>query len=362
MPEKNIIDALNDAINLANKFRYCNDKKYSTPLTEELNLNRTRVLFSHNYLKISKQVTPALSNCLNNVFDNLNIDSNNIDAYIYPSHDIQAECLAAGHGDCIIRFSSGLIDLLDDKEIEFVAGHEIAHFLLRHHGCKDAGNESAEYYINKRAQELSADRLGYISCNSLDVALRALMKTMSGLTSKHLRFDISSFIDQIRTADNINVSSGFEVTSTHPSILLRCRALLWFSLVYDKNHENVTSDELKKIDVMIKNDMDKYVDKASRILIDEAKEQVKFWSIVYKIISIGAFTKSEQEKILLEFGDDKLESLKNLLRNLPKNAVEEDISKRLQEAKKDLYEIAPTNYNDDLNKIDKYISSNYLGK
>jgi len=356
MPEKSIADALNDAINLANKFRYCNDKKHSTSLTEEFNLNRTRVFFSHNYLKITKQVTPSLSNCLENAFDNLNIDSNNIDAYIYPSNDIQAECLAAGHGDCIIRFSSGLIDLLDDKEIEFVAGHEIAHFLLGHHGCGDTGNESAEYYINKRAQELSADRIGYISCNSLDVALRALMKTMSGLTSKHLRFDISSFIDQIRSTDNINVSSGLESTSTHPSILLRCRALLWFSLVYNEKHENVTSDELKKIDVMIKNDMDKYVDKASRILIDEAKEQVKFWSFVYKMICTGAFTKPEQEKIRLEFGDDKLESLKNLLRNLPKDVVKEDISGRLQEAKKDFHEIAPLNYDEELNKINTLIS------
>ena len=359
MPESNTTNHLNNAITLADKFRYISDKKNSSSITKDFSLNSTRIFFSHNYLKITKQVTPSLSKCLDNVFNNLNINPEHIDAYIYPSPDIQAECLSSSHNDCIIRFSSGLIELLDDKEIEFVAGHEIGHFLLSHRGCQNTEhNESVEYYINRRAQELSADRIGYISCNSLEVSLRALMKTISGLSSKYLRYDISNFIAQIKTAENIYGLTGIEVNATtHPSIILRCRALLWFSLVYDEKHENIETNDLEKIDLMIKNDMDKYVDKAARVLIDEAKEQVKFWGYVYRVICKDAFSKSDQELIRIEFGNEKLESLKNFLHNQPKSTIKKDILERLEESKRELYNIAPLNYDDVIRQMDNFIST-----
>ena len=70
-------------------------------------------------------------------------------------------------------------------------GHELGHFLLDHHHA-NVGFTSAnpEYFRQRRAQEISVDRLGLLSCGSLDVALRALMKTVSGLTERHLRFDV----------------------------------------------------------------------------------------------------------------------------------------------------------------------------
>ena len=51
--------------------------------------------------------------------------------------------------------------------------------------------------MQERAQELSVDRVGLIACGSVDIAIRALMKTVSGLSSEHLRFDVGTFISQL---------------------------------------------------------------------------------------------------------------------------------------------------------------------
>ena len=90
---------------------------------------------------------------------------------MYASPDLNAECYLGDTSNCIIRFSSSLIDILDKNEFEFVVGHELGHFLLSHQqACVTEKN--LEYYIQQRAQEISADRLGLIACDSLDIALK----------------------------------------------------------------------------------------------------------------------------------------------------------------------------------------------
>ena len=52
--------------------------------------------------------------------------------------------------DCIIRLSSGLIDILENKEIEFVIGHEIGHFIYGHGlALSSSDSESLEFSIQK---------------------------------------------------------------------------------------------------------------------------------------------------------------------------------------------------------------------
>ena len=187
---------------------------------------------------------------------------------MYASPELRAECYASSTIQCIIRFSSSLVDLLDEEEFAFVAGHELGHFLLGHGLTHiERQSESIEYFIQQRAQEISVDRIGLVACDSVDVALRALMKVASGLNDRHLRFDVGAFIAQLRmTAPN---SGSDNHRASHPSILVRCRALLWFSLndVFTKRAEVFVQSQMQQLDARIQDDINTYVP------IAEARQQ-----------------------------------------------------------------------------------------
>ena len=155
--------------------------------------------FYCNELCISKEVTPELYNSLKSVLGRLGIPMNSIEAFVYASPDINAQCYTGKNTECVIRFSSSLVDILNKNEFEYVVGHELGHFLLSHSTARsDNVNESIEFYMRQRAQEISADRIGLIACNSLDVAIKALIKTISGLNDIHLRFDVGAFLSQLK--------------------------------------------------------------------------------------------------------------------------------------------------------------------
>ena len=85
--------------------------------------------------------------------------------------------------------------------------------------------------MNSRYQEISSDRIDYWLAVLLK-AISAMLKLLTGLDDNHLRFDISAFISQLNDTDNLY--SQQSMISSHPSNLVRCRALLWFSM---KKHQ-----------------------------------------------------------------------------------------------------------------------------
>mgnify|MGYP001422062446 CR=1 FL=1 len=80
-----------------------------------------------------------------------------------------------------------------------------------------------------RAAEISADRIGFLACNSLEDSLRANFKLASGLSDKHFNFKPSTYLDQLRDLEDLGKSST-ELWSTHPSFLIRMQSLIWFSM------------------------------------------------------------------------------------------------------------------------------------
>ena len=117
-------------------------------------------------------MTPGLSRRLESVCQTLLLPERTVDAFIYASPEVQAECYANGTEGCILRFSSARVDLLDDDEFEFVCGHEAGHFLLGHGLARMEGHsDSLEYFMQQRAQEISVDRIGLIACGSLTYAV-----------------------------------------------------------------------------------------------------------------------------------------------------------------------------------------------
>src|SRR3990172_4646036 len=340
-----MLDSLQKARQLAEMVRYSGDTLRSRGEGHASSTEHIRSLFAQTGLQVTHSVTPSLAASLDKVYERLHIPQGTVDAFVYSSPEIQAECYAGSTKDCVIQFSSGLIDLLDGDDIEFVAGHEIGHFLLRHRITKlESHCENLEYFMQQRSQEISVDRIGLLACRSLDIAMRALMKTVSGLTSKHLRFDVGTFISQLRNVGNLQIDHA--ITSSHPSILVRCRALLWFSLndFYTQGETHFSQEQLRKIDKHIENDLTKYVDGPARKRIEEAKQNLTLWMAAYEAVQNGIFDKQEQANISGMFGEEMLNKLKNFIEGMSAADVQEEIFSRMQSARQELENIIPNSF------------------
>jgi hypothetical protein len=355
-------DRLEQACALAEKICFSSDTLRGESDGAANQTDRLRSYFAQSDLLICDAVAPSVSIGLRRVYERLRIPPEAVQAFVYASPNIQAECFANSTKACVVRFSSAIIDLLDEDEIEFVAGHELGHFLLGH-GLMDHRHRepSLEFYMQLRSQEISADRTGLIACRSLDVAVRALMKTTSGLSSRHLRFDVGTFLSQLR---HVDLQSGFERTiASHPSVVVRCRALLWFSLgdLFKMGERFYSLEQMKRLDAMVQKDLAKYVDGPARQRIANAKENVALWMAAYEVVQDGVFAKREQEIFESLFGQPTLQLLKNFLRDTDASKINDEVFARMKTARDELEAIIPISFESEIEKIQDQISKVFVG-
>ena len=325
----------------AARFRFDGDDSSEASIDNAGELTQARGRFYQDAIEMSPLLVPELHRRFRIACERLEIPGGLITPFIYSSKEIQGECYASGDG-CIIRFSSGLVDLLNDSEFEFVVGHELGHFLLNHHTANSrADHLSLEYFRRRRSQEISCDRIGLIACSSLDTALRALMKTISGLTDRHLRFDFLAFVAQLRKVETRAIDASL---TTHPSTLIRAKALLWFSLS-DFGTHNLTSPalgtQLKQIDERVRRDLDKFVDGAIREKIANLKEDLLLWMAATEIVRIGAFSTALQSQMLSRFDRETVDKLRSFLGSLSKDSAESVVFEKMVSVRSELERVAP---------------------
>lgn len=352
-----MVESLFSARRRAQRLRFDGDLPSDADIDDYGELARTRERLYQDAIEISALLTPELYERFCNACLRLDVPRELVTPFIYSSKDIQGECYANGNG-CVIRFSSGLIDLLDETEFEFVIGHELGHFLFGHHSASASTNrDSLEYFRKRRSQEISCDRIGLVACSSLDTALRALMKTVSGLTERHLRFDVLAFVSQLRKIESSPIEASF---TTHPSILIRARALLWFS-TRDFTSQRETStdhDHLKKIDERIGRDLDRFVDGAVRERISSLTEDLLLWMVALEVARIGTFSAAVQGRMRSRFGDETVEKLRSFLGSLSKATAESIVFKKMVTVRDELEAMTPngileqvSNLNDETRRI-----------
>src|SRR5215468_304449 len=230
------------------RFRYSADRPIDSP--DEFGLDISELWQSE--LAISPLVTPQLAASLETVRQRLGIPAGACQGFVFQSPHVQAFCGIVDASHCVVRFSSALVELLTPEEFQFVAGHELGHFIFGHRR-RDTQSGNLESLLQSRAQEISVDRAGLLGCESLNDALGAIMKTASGLSSRHIRFDVTTFVAQLEEAGPSLTLAG----ASHPSLVCRARALLWFSLlgVTRRNASAIDEDRLGKIDDSIKRDL-----------------------------------------------------------------------------------------------------------
>lgn len=315
--------------------------------SEQLSMRKKNsALFLLNDLLVQQEIVPGLNRVVQTVLSRLSIDHDHVQVFVYASPYFQAECHAIDTDHCVIRLSSTLVQALDDAELMFVGGHELGHFLLGH--LLDSGpvaEENLEELILSRRRELSVDRVGLVSCRSLDSSLSAMMKTMSGLSSKHLQINVSALVSQLRALDT-EAGALHAVMSTHPSFIIRCRALLWFSMngMFQRDASELETNQLDNINKIIVADLEKFIDKRVLDSIDEAESDFEFWFMASAVVRSGSFSRAAQGLFVDRFGKEPTDKLKTLLASLSTADAVVECTKRLEASQSRFEIIAPRQF------------------
>ena len=348
-------------MNILDKFRYSKDNPAQlnivlkdNPYQKSVESNKENLakLLSTS-VKVSKEIFPNIAAAIDNVFKRLKIQ-NNFSFFVTANHlQTQAACSAMPLSDTAeIILTSKLVELLDDKELESVIAHEVAHFYYQHALYPEASKSKNRIeFLNllnfSRAAEISADRVGFLGCESLEHSLRAMLKLTSGLSDKHLKFNFSIYLDQLRELKEVKGDKN-QLYSTHPNFLNRMQALIWFSMSNEYNGEFKTGKkgvyDLEKIDEKIDESIKRVTGNEVTISNKEVFSRSLMWGALSIFIADKKFTKKEQEIFQKNFGEKSTVSMMSLIKisnpqlieNKIKNAFD-DASKLLLDDKKRLY-------------------------
>ena len=292
-------------------------------------------------VRVTKEIFPNINSAIENVFKRLKIE-NNLNFFVTANHfQTQASCSAMPLGDSAeIILTSKLIELLNGEELESVIAHEVAHFYYQHALYPQPNSsmnrvETLNLLNFSRAAEISADRIGFIGCGSLESSLRAMLKITSGLSDKHLKFNFSNYLDQLRELKEIKGDKNL-MYSTHPNFLNRMQALIWFSMSneYNKdlNSNKKGSFDLKtvdqKIDESIKKVIGDEVDYSNKDVVSRAL----MWGSIEIFLSDKKFSKKEQELFKKNFGDKRTQSMLSFMKMANPKSIQAKIDDTFKEA------------------------------
>ena len=265
-----------------------------------------------NSVRVSKEILPKVGSAIETVFERIKIENNFNFFVTADNNQANASCSlmsSASRPDIVL--TSRLIELLSLEELQFVIGHEVAHYVYQHalypnHNNVEDRNLKLNILNLSRAAEISADRIGFLACASLDASLRANFKLASGLSDKHFNFKPSTYLDQLRDLEDLGKSSS-ELWSTHPSFLIRMQSLIWFSMTKEY-HEFF--DQKKKGSYSLSEIDQKLASKIKKITGDELEnsnkriyESALIWGSLDIYLSDKKFSKDEQDEFSNRFGE-----------------------------------------------------------
>jgi hypothetical protein len=190
--------------------------------------------------------------------------------------------------------------------------------------------------------------VGFLGCGSLEHSLRAMLKLTSGLNEKHLKFNFSIYLDQLRELKEAKGDKN-QLYSTHPNFLNRMQALIWFSMSNEYNKEFKMGKkgiyDLEKIDEKIDESIKRVTGNEVTLSNKEVFSRSLMWGALSIFIADKKFTKKEQEIFQKNFGEKSTVSIMSLIKisnpQLIENKIQnafDDASKLLLNDKKRLYD------------------------
>jgi hypothetical protein len=332
------------------QFKYSKDDPAEFDINPNLNKNDNKI-FDDSHLsnllsrsiRVEKEIFPTVGNAIEKVFKRLDLE-NEFNFFVTADNfQANAACSlmpSASKPDIII--TSKLIELLSEEELQFIIGHEVAHYFYQHSlypNLETASETNLKLNILNlnRSAEISADRVGFIASGSLEKSLRASLKLASGLSEKYLKFSFSTYLDQLREIESIGKSQS-ELWSTHPSFLIRIQALIWFSMskeyheYFDTKKKGIY--DLKTIDSKIEKTIKKVVgdelENSNKAIYDRAR----LWGSLKLFLVDNKFSKEEQAKFTELVGKEKARKAIGWLKLSNPNMLDKKVEEGFSEASK----------------------------
>ena len=292
-------------------------------------------------IRITEDIIPQVYKSIKSVFRKLKVE-NQFDFFVTSdTYQANASCnLMSVSSKPYIILTSKLIELLNDKELEFVIGHEVAHYIYQHAlypNPQTTENRSLKLNILNlgRAAEISADRIGFLACGDLESSLRTNLKLASGLNDKHLNFKFSAYLDQLRELETLGKSET-QLFSTHPSFLISMQALIWFSMTKEYHEFFETkkkgSYSISDIDKKIENSIKKVIGNEIEVSNKEIIDRALLWGSLNLYLIDKKFTKSEQGKFIKQFGEKKALKAISFLKISNKDMLRKKVNDSFTEA------------------------------
>ena len=294
-------------------------------------------------IRVEKEIFPTVGNAIEKVFKRLDLE-NEFNFFVTADNfQANAACSlmpSASKPDIII--TSKLIELLSEEELQFIIGHEVAHYFYQHSlypNLETASETNLKLNILNlnRSAEISADRVGFIASGSLEKSLRASLKLASGLSEKHLKFSFSTYLDQLREIESIGKSQS-ELWSTHPSFLIRIQALIWFSMskeyheYFDTKKKGVY--DLKTVDSKIEKTIKKVVGDELENSNKEIYDRARLFGSLKLFLVDNKFSKEEQVKFTELVGKEKARKAIGWLKLSNPNMLDKKVKEEFFEAAK----------------------------
>lgn len=191
-------------------------------------INRMELLGSN--LRVNERQFPSIYRMLCEACEILEVEK----PFLYISSQPQINAYTACPDSPIICIYSYLLDMLEDDELMFVIGHELAHIKSQHIIYKQLGVVLADnmlgtilstvpglgaigqagavalnyaYYEWFRAAEYSCDRGGYLACQNFTASCKGLMK-LAGTSRQYIdELNLDEFIQQSREFKELDSSA-----------------------------------------------------------------------------------------------------------------------------------------------------------
>jgi hypothetical protein len=141
-------------------------------------------------------------------------------------------------------------------------------------------------------------------------AFRGTLKVASGLSDRHIRFDLDSYLAQLRDLQDL---AGHQdaIYETHPMFPLRIRALLWFSMSEPYYYWTDRADRAPIATEDLNEKVEADFRAASGYGLDHiqsnALRSVKIWAAVW-LVSLDHYIGKAEQRLLAEvLGKDEAE-------------------------------------------------------
>lgn len=232
---------------------------------------------SSHMLRVTAELTPTMEDAVQLACHNLGFPREIVDVYVQPKNENNAFSSLDG-GRAKLIFNSYLVEISDRDELAYVVGHELGHYLFPEANVRQL-TPNLEGCMISRYSEFTMDRIGLIACRSVDKMVSAELKSLSGLSSKHLRMDATAVIAQWREASKAADTTAMWLGSTHPPTGMRAKALIQFygSDAYRTAIGQSGGEPIDQVNASLGSELDRILDHHANQLIAEKLDKLSGW-------------------------------------------------------------------------------------